>query len=261
MNPPVVFLIFANQPIYPLYKLTQERKGIEDVLRQADKSGYLRCISESSVATPDIFKIFDDYRGQIKVLHFGGHANGEVLDFTDQRIPAQYLADLIATENQIGNIELVFLNACATNNQVKALLEAGVKNVIATTNNIEDEQASQFAQQFYRSFVAGATIGEAYKKAITWLRVKYPNISNHLQGLEQVRGMDDLNDIPDSSELPWGLYTAENAQADYVIELKMPPEKQGPKQDVFHGGPIHNDGAVTNQINNLNGLEGGIKMG
>ena len=261
MNIPVVFLIFANQQSNPLPSLTNERKGIQQALAQADKNNHLRCVSESVTATKDIFKTFDLYRGQIKILHFGGHANRKSLALIDQKIQANGLAQLIETENKIGGIELIFLNACATAAQVKGLLQVGVKNVIATASTIQDDLASQFAQQFYHSFAAGAPLQEAYQKAIALLKMNAQVSPDYLQYLEHVRGLDDLDHLPDSAALPWGLYAADDSKVDYALEPSSSIEKQHSAGEVFNGGPVHNAGTVTNQINNLKGLEGGIRLG
>lgn len=246
MNIPVIFLVFANPQDNYLPMLTAERKGIEEALAYADKHRYIRCVSEASTESTDILKKFDQYRGQIKILHFGGHANGKLLALLDQKVDVKGLASLMKAGNE--NIELVFLNACATIGQVKGLLQAGVKNVIATTAKIKDHEASQFARQFYCSLAAGAPIKEAYQKAVSLLLLtaKTPASPTCLDHFEEIRSLESLHTMEEVDELPWGLYTAKNVQADYALNLN-------PVQaSLDHStATVHNYGEVKNQLNNL----------
>ena len=257
MKTPVIFLIFANQSYDPLTSLVGERKGIQQVFAQADKNNVLRCISESVTATQDILKTFDLYRGQIKILHFGGHATGDVLALADQKIQVEGLAELVKAENEIGSIELVFLNACATAGQVKALLQAGVKNVIATTTNVQDYQASKFAQQFYNSLMAGSPIKEAYQKAIALLSMSFPVRSDEIRDLDLTKGIDEVDQWLPEGALPWRLYTAKDSKADYVLEMKAQANTLDQKPSFY----IDNNGGVINQVGKVK-IEGkgGFKM-
>ena len=62
------------------------------------------------------------------------------------------LAKMLGLSEQL---QLIFLNGCATQGQVKALLDAGVKAVIATAAPINDAMATDFAGQFYSTLAAG----------------------------------------------------------------------------------------------------------
>lgn len=211
---------------------------------EADKYRYIRCISESATNTQDILNTFDRYRGHIKILHFGGHANGKVLMLHHQKVQATGLATLLKTENEIGSIELVFLNACATIGQVRALLTAGVKSVIATTAQIKDDQASLFAQRFYRSMASGAPIKEAYQKATSLLLMEEKKHHNHLRYWGEARGIDELHHLSEEDDLPWALYTLDNQQNDFRLNV------QG-NQIISEDSSVivHNQSRVNKQIN------------
>ena len=245
MNTPVIFLVFANPQDDHLPALTQERKGIEDALAHAVKDELIHLESESDANTKDIFKIFDRYRGQIKILHFGGHANNSALALQGQKAQARGLANLVGAENENGGVELVFLNACATAGQVKALLLAGTKNVIATTAKVKDAQACTFAQQFYESLAAGDTIKIAYKKAIALLQTNSENLPSYLRYLEEEQGLNHLNLLGEEDELPWGLYTLNNG-GDFSLDLDDQSQ---------HENKVYVDNRKANITQQMNGVD------
>jgi hypothetical protein len=70
-------------------------------------------------------------------------------------------------------LELVFLNGCATYEQKELLLEAGVKRVIITDQQINDQTAKQFAAQFYESLGTGSrSVVQAFGEASAGTKMK-----------------------------------------------------------------------------------------
>jgi hypothetical protein len=72
---------------------------------------------------------------------------------------------LSAFLGQQRGLELVFLNGCATQQQVQGLLEAGVSAVIATSQAVDDMVATNFADRFYQGLANGATIRTSFAEA------------------------------------------------------------------------------------------------
>ncbi len=225
METPLIFLAFANQKDTYLEKLKAERKSIESALQEVEKQRRIHLKSEAQTDIQDIFKVFDEHRGRIKIFHYAGHANGTHLDLEDQQANGSALADLIREENKLGGIELVFLNGCATQGQVAKLLEVGVKNVIATSVPIEDDRASQFARQFYQSLASGASIQEAYQRSSAYLKSSDQNYSEAFQYLGESRSLGSLRKQA-SSSFAWSLYLKEgNEPSGWTIPKTAPQGK------------------------------------
>ena len=67
---------------------------------------------------------------RLVVFHYGGHANGTLLQLEDGAESAVGLARLLG---QMRSLKLVFLNGCATQGHAALLRDAGVPAVIATS--------------------------------------------------------------------------------------------------------------------------------
>lgn len=181
--PPVALILFSNDLDRFLPNVERERKAIEEALEHFDVSNRLKVITRSSVSIEEIFRLFARYRGRIVLFHFAGHATGEGLqltrNFADQQLgQASGLAELFRMEVEQGKLQLVFLNGCSTQPQVEQLKAVGLPSIIATRHPINDEEAYQFAQQFYqrlantqaeRPFESLPTLSEAYQHALSYL--------------------------------------------------------------------------------------------
>ncbi|MCB0294893.1 MAG: CHAT domain-containing protein, partial [Calditrichaeota bacterium] len=105
-------------------------------------------------------------------------------------------------------LQLVFLNGCATRGWIERLFEAGVKAVIATTVKIDDRQATDFAEQFYRALATGK---QGIKNA-------FETAKNFLESDAAHQGEIGIHDMAEATRggnrkaqektdgLPWGLY-------------------------------------------------------
>lgn len=163
-EPIVALLVFANDTDTPLKNLQEEEIEVKYALKHFEKSGgNIEVVSVSSVK--EIFKYFELYKGQIGLVHYGGHASGKGLQIDGTLANAKGLANLMGTEP---NLQFVFLNGCATKDQVKLLEQNNVKTVIATSAPINDRKATDFAIRFYQNltFFGGEnTLEDAFKNA------------------------------------------------------------------------------------------------
>ncbi len=211
---PVIFLAFANQQDAYLEKLRQERRALEQALKPAAEQQFIQLISEAEADGKYIFDTFNEYRGRIKIFHYAGHADGDHLDLVGQQFQGRSIADLIQEENhasESGGVELVFLNGCATYGQVSALLEAGVKRVIATSVAIADPQASTLAQAFYERLARpGADIEEAYRVAAIAVREGGEEARAAWAELGEIRSLGSLSKQKSAMVFPWALYVDED---------------------------------------------------
>ena len=114
-----------------------------------------------------------NYKNRILIFHFSGHAGSQRLIFKDGSSHAKGLAGLLG---EAQNLKLVFLNGCATHDQVKLLFDNNVKIVIATRGKVNDGIAKEFAQTFYRSLSdTDYTIRTAFEHALNELKRKHPD--------------------------------------------------------------------------------------
>jgi hypothetical protein len=100
------------------------------------------------------------------IVHFSGHGSSQGLclagDNGQERfvtIPA--LKSLFATLKD--NIRLVFLNACYSREQARALVEI-IDCVIGMKESIRDDAATAFASSFYRAISFGRSVQEAFEQ-------------------------------------------------------------------------------------------------
>ncbi|RLD22349.1 MAG: hypothetical protein DRI69_01445 [Bacteroidetes bacterium] len=206
-----MFLTFANDPDNHLALLKRERKNIMRSLREHDDSRHIKVVTESGTTIEDIFEIFHAYENQVAIFHYGGHAGGSHLRLEDDgsgTADAQ-IVGLAKFLGQQESLKLAFLNGCATGPQVSTLLENGVKAVIATSSKIQDQMATEFAEQFYFALSNFASIQKSFDTATAFISAKYsshPPIDIH-------RGLSTWGEAEDPEEgLPWGLFVAKGAE-------------------------------------------------
>jgi CHAT domain-containing protein len=201
---PAALLAFANDRIENkpyLRNLVAEAKAIERALAKAGLD-ILSPIHEATV--PEVIQAFRDHRNEIRVFHFGGHANGSALLFEgDAGQPTKAHADGLAS--YLGaepGLVLVFLNACSTKLLVQRLRAAGVRAVVGTTQLIKDSVAAEFAAAFYAE-LATRSLREAFNAAVSLVR--------RLPGDKGPRNVRDVTrdvvpqDKPREPSWPWTL--------------------------------------------------------
>ena len=169
---PVILLTFANDRddrARYLRNLPEEARRLQEALKQAEIVGLCEVVVRQNAMVDRILDVFQDprYRDRVAIFHYGGHAGGYGLlleSATGQPVVAD-AGGLASFLRQQHSLQLVFLNGCSTGPQVKGLLEAGVAAVIATSQAIRDEVATEFAARFYKALGAGATIRRAFDEA------------------------------------------------------------------------------------------------
>lgn len=104
-------------------------------------------------------------RHRPNVVHFAGHGSEDgrifLLSDDDKHLPlsADALKAIFAEFNE--TVRLVFLNACFTAPEAKAIAEV-VESAVGTAKTISDRAAIAFASTFYSCLGNGFTIGQAF---------------------------------------------------------------------------------------------------
>ncbi|MEM7372334.1 MAG: CHAT domain-containing protein [Bacteroidota bacterium] len=156
----VIFLAFANSSTQPLEQLTEEDNQLRDLLHdRAVRQGHFHLHRESHADLDSLRRYLTEYRNQVWLFHYGGHAESDALILPSGDADAGGIARMLADQEML---KLVFLNGCSTQAQVHRLLELGVPAVIATHCPIEDTLARTFSWHVYHSLSLGATIQEAF---------------------------------------------------------------------------------------------------
>ncbi len=232
----VIVLAFSNDPGNYLPMITRERKNICKTLQMHHDKNYIEVYHEPSASLEDLFKLFNDYRDRIVIFHYGGHAGGSHLQLENsagepQSAHAVGLAQLLGQQKQL---QLVFLNGCATLKQVDMLLSAGVGAVIATAVPIQDEMATKFAEHFYNALAGQGqvTIQKAFDAAKDSIDMEYGPAARKINRYRRVI-RERIEEIP-NGEIPWGLYHDENRPE--ILEWKLPTSNQD--SIVIRGGDI-----------------------
>lgn len=216
---PGLFFAFSNHIDRKyLPTLTKERKEIEKALRSLEIQNIIQRITQTEVTITDIFDVFLDWKGHINLFHYAGHAHPDGLMLNDQTAFIEGLIERIVEENEDGNVVLVFLNGCSTNKHVQVLLEGGVKAVIATSANVNDTLATEFAIRFYKNLAKNEDILGAYNNASALIntRTKKAGQTRFLGDTLRkiITRMDDIA-TPEGEEVTnefyWSLYTKDEA--------------------------------------------------
>jgi len=205
INRPVALLAFAN-PNDQVH-LETVRKEIQQVKKELESEGYWEVVVCPNADIHSIRKKFHDCRKKTKpisVFHFAGHADASTLILLDpdgsrtsKRANKQGLAAFLKLQE---GLQLVFLNGCSTDGHVDALSRAGIPAVVATSTDINDSAATEFAVQFYRSLSADSSIEDAFAEAESAVLTKEPAGSRKLT----------IGDRPGEMEAyPWSLTPAQ----------------------------------------------------
>jgi len=163
LDQPIILLAFNDDfDGDRLRDISKEQQEIYTALKPAEDAGLCKIIQLAAAGANDILHYFREYRDRIRIFHFAGHANSFQLKTREAEMHGESFAAFLGHQN---GLDLVFLNACATFMQAEALVQHGVKAVIATYERIYDEDARAFAKQYYQSFATGLDIFQAFDEA------------------------------------------------------------------------------------------------
>ena len=217
---PVILAAFANDQGRFLESLQQESDAISDALHAKKDGGYIDLEVQQGASIERLFTLIGRYGDDLAMLHYGGHANGSALNLEASgggNLAAQGggLAQLLGS---LPNLKLVFLNGCATQGHVAALLAKGVPAVIATSAPVEDTIALHFAKTFYAALAdpaASRTIDFAFARARDLVATTKGDAI-----AVKTRAMTAGDDEPlEMGPAAWGLYVAPGKAASLAWTL------------------------------------------
>ena len=250
---PVILLSFANNRDAYLASVVAEQKAIKQSLLEFDDRNYIQVRDVNHTTAEELFFLINRYRDRVQIFHYAGHADGQSLHLEAefgvvQTANVKGIAGLLGT---LRALKLVFLNGCATKDQVAVLLKHGVAAVIATSVSIDDNQAQVFASQFYQALGSGSTLREAFIKARAFLEAGEQAPQFVQVSVDRGAGWMVEDEIIDTQRLPWGLYC--QAGREEVLDWTLPCESplEIHFQDYSGGNdlsPAQNNGALVNEV-------------
>ncbi|MCO6493705.1 MAG: SUMF1/EgtB/PvdO family nonheme iron enzyme [Phaeodactylibacter sp.] len=198
---PLLLLAFANDASQYLENLKEESDDIYKIFQDLEEEGRILILRLENAGLDDIRRAIRDNKNHLTIFHYGGHADSQSLRLEDGQGYGKGLARMLG---ELKDLKLVFLNGCATEDQVQGLLDEGVKAVIATSVSIEDRHACEFSKAFYESFAKNSNLNESYKHACDSLLFKYEDTLPYQFGKRPVTRGFDLNF--DSEQPTWILF-------------------------------------------------------
>ena len=150
-NFPRIFLCFANNEKGTfLEALLPEKNALQKTLRKYEKQNWGSFFTAATSEPESLLLDLNNYSGEIIIFHFSGHNDGKNLQFVDEAGNPLAFKDsaLKAFLQSEKRLQLVFLNACATQHHIHALQAAGIPAIIATSQAVGDKQAKKFSHTF-----------------------------------------------------------------------------------------------------------------
>lgn len=176
-NLPVIFLAFANEQHGGRYltNVVNEYKALDAILRPIDanrlpensEQALCKVVVRNNASINDIIEVFNDFKDQVAIFHYAGHADGYQLllegkDGESQLAKGPGLVSILSSKK---NLKLVFLNGCSTQRLARDLADQGIPVVIGTADSIQDDLALDIAKRFYGGLAAGHTLAGAWEEA------------------------------------------------------------------------------------------------
>ncbi|WP_131811861.1 CHAT domain-containing protein, partial [Paraglaciecola hydrolytica] len=227
---PIVFLAFANDFDNHLNALKDESRNIFRSLQGLEQDHVLAIHREESAQVDELYNDLLVYDGQIVIFHYAGHADGSMLQLegaatgADGSAGAGGIAGLLGQQR---SLKLVFLNGCATKDQVKLLHKAGVPAVIATAVKINDSKATCLSTAFYAALASGQSIYEAFDSAQNYIEAKFSTSGEHPLKITRQPNFSFAEEEtePQNYEFEWTLYTRPDAEAD-LKQWRLPHARE-----------------------------------
>ena len=214
--PPVLLLLFANDPLSPLDALVKERKAIGSIFKRHERNYQIQLRNEANTTNDDIEDLLSRFRNRLVAFHYGGHATTHTLKIEKG---SAYVKGLAGFLGDLPNLKFVFLNGCYTAGQVQELLNSGVKAVIATNFLIEDKAAHNFAQTFYEQISLSRSIGEAFKLACSAVKMRHQEYKDVEIPIPIYRSL--YKGEGEVNQMPWNLFLDDDTP--WVKDWKFEP--------------------------------------
>ncbi|HEU4539371.1 MAG TPA: CHAT domain-containing protein, partial [Polyangiaceae bacterium] len=166
-----VLFLAANAVPARRIALDEEYRAITRRLRAAPARGSFEVISDWAVQFDDLQRCLLEHAPN--VVHLAGHgsAAAELMLHGELGAPAPLPADALVSLFQTlrGNVSLVVLNACFSEDQAAAVCDS-VGLAVGMSAAIDDKAAIAFSGAFYEALAYGRSVAEAFALGATSIR-------------------------------------------------------------------------------------------
>ncbi len=212
----VLFFAFANDPANPLESLKKEADELFRLLSPGQLRGHYVLVFEPFATREKLVQSLTQYKNQIALFHYSGHAGRDALATADELSRAEGIAHLLG---QCTKLKLAFLNGCSTQGQVNMLWEKGVPGILATSAPVEDAAATRFASRFYQALSNQEKLHQAFEQAKGDLLTTTPGLEIQIHRSIGV-------DTEQAGKAEWGLFAKEGRED--VLNWQIPTAVAAP---------------------------------
>ena len=213
---PAILLAFANdrQGSF-LRSIAVEQDAISQALSEVEAKSLVNILTIASASAQSIVQRLNDHGDQVRIVHYGGHADGENLLLSSgngnaSSVNAGNFAEVLS---HLPNLKLVFLNGCNTYQQAQALMSGGIDYVVVTDRAINDAAAKTFAEQFYTSLSKGANIPDAFERASSQAKM----LTGAGDDFRSLYFDEQEAELEKSENPPWHLFTSFKADKEWTL--------------------------------------------
>lgn len=212
----VLLFAFANDSANPLPTLRDEADELLRLLSPGQQKGHYVLVFEPFATREKLVSHLTQYKNQLVLFHYSGHAGRDVLATADEMSRAEGIAHLLG---QCPNLKLAFLNGCSTQGQVNLLWQKGVAGILATSAPVDDTAATRFSGRFYQALANQEKVQGAFEQAKGDLLTTTPGLN-----IQFHRSIGDPSG--EGAKAEWGLFAKEGR--DDVINWKIPTRVAAP---------------------------------
>lgn len=159
-----ILILTANPKNTDRLRLDEEVREIQAALDQSKNRDQFEIMTRWAVRVDDLQPILLDHPPHI--VHFSGHGGGSQGLALENELGQMQLVSSTALAGLFkllkGNVECVFLNACYSEAQAKAIHQH-IPCVVGMNQAIGDRAAIKFAKGFYRAIGSNKTYKEAFE--------------------------------------------------------------------------------------------------
>ncbi len=147
--------------------LDEEARTIREKIRGSTYDKYMELIPLTAARADDLLEFLSKYKPPI--VHFSGHGSkaGELyfMDQNREMKPVNKSALVRVFKSFKKDVRVIFLNACFSNDQAKAIAGT-IDFVVGMRSEVGDDSAIAFSGAFYRAIGYGYTIKEAFDQGL-----------------------------------------------------------------------------------------------
>jgi TIR domain/CHAT domain len=159
-----ILILTANPKNTDRLRLDEEVREIQAALDQSRNRDQFEIVTRWAVRVDDLQPILLDHTPEI--VHFSGHGGGSQGLALENELGQMQLVSSIALAGLFKlfktNVECVFLNACYSEEQAKAIYQH-ISCVVGMNQAIGDRAAVKFAKGFYRAIGTHRSYKEAFE--------------------------------------------------------------------------------------------------